>query len=82
MDLLHEHCKALNLPLQMAPLQQLKQLVQLTPLLTAGDFQAVARQARFRPPASADAFVAELQKIVLLKGGGAIVIPDTSNRLQ
>lgn len=82
MDLLHEHCKALNLPLQMAPLKQLKQLVQLTPLLTAGDFQAVARQARFRPLTSADAFVAELQKIVLLKGGGAIVMADTSNRLQ
>lgn len=82
MDLLHEHCKVLNLSLQMAPLKQLQQLVQLTPLLTAGDFQAVARQARFRPLASADAFVAELQKMVLLKGGGSIVMPDATKRLQ
>jgi transitional endoplasmic reticulum ATPase len=82
MDLLHEHCKVLNLPLHMASLKQLQQLVQLTPLLTAGDFQAVARQARFRPLASADAFVAELQKMVRLKGGGAIVMSDTTNRLQ
>lgn len=82
MDLLHEHCKVLNLPLHMAPLKQLQQLVQLTPLLTAGDFQAVARQARFRPLASTDAFVAELQKALKLKGGGSVVMPEVTNRLQ
>ncbi len=82
MDLLHEYCKVLNLPLGMAALKQLQQLVLLTPQLTAGDYHAVARQARFRPLASADAFVAELQKMVRLKGGGSIVMPDASNRLQ
>lgn len=82
MDLLHEYCKLLNLPLDMAALKQLQQLVLLTPQLTAGDYHAVARQASFRPLASADSFVAELQKMLRLKGGGSIAIPDATTRLQ
>ena len=66
----------------LATTNPLQQLVQLTPLLTAGDFQAVARQARFRPLASADAFVAELQKALQLKGGGSVVMPEVTNRRQ
>ena len=78
MDLLEVHCVALNLPMEMSAFQQLQQMSRLTP----GDFNAVVRQARFRALADADAFVAALQKAVRLKGGGSIVMPDATNRLQ
>ena len=82
MDLLHAYCKVLNLSLQTAALNQLQQLVLLTPQLTAGDFHAVARQARFRPLVFADEFVAELQKSVRLKAGASVIGPETNKRLQ
>jgi len=80
LDLLHEYCKLLNLPLDMAALKQLQQMSLLTP----GDFQAVARQARFRPLADASAFVAQLQKAVLLKSQGSALecSPETTSTLR
>jgi SpoVK/Ycf46/Vps4 family AAA+-type ATPase len=78
MDLLETHCIALNLPMEMTAFQQLQQMVMLTP----GDFRAIVRQARFRPLTDADAFVAELQKTIRLKGGSTVVMPEQTNRLQ
>ncbi len=69
LDLLHEYSKLLNLPLDMAALKQLQQMSLLTP----GDFQAVARQARFRPLPDASAFVAQLHQAVLLKSQGSVL---------
>lgn len=81
-DLLRDHCKLLGLSNTVAAIKQLQHLVSLTPLLTAGDFHAVARQARFRPLADAEAFVTELQKAVQLKAGASVIATEGSNRLQ
>lgn len=82
LNLFREYCKLLGLSTPLGALKQLQHLVSLTPLLTAGDFHAVARQARFRPLADAEAFVTELQKAVQLKAGASVIATEGSNRLQ
>ncbi len=70
-SLLERTCASLSLP---PPASNLKVAMSRLDRLTPGDFAAVTRQLRFRPMASADAFVAALAAEVALKEGDKAVI--------
>ena len=77
-SLLTAHCKALDLSLQQSALAQVGQL----PMLTLGDFQAIARQHNFCKLVDSDAFVSQLLKAVARKGAEPMLMSEPAKHLQ